>query len=379
MSKYVLTIVFGILGLILGLSNKIVKIEDKKEKNIRVILLVISFIIAIGNLLVQTDVPEPEFYMTNGDNDSDNKGYFQVEYPFSTYYTLEPYGDPKETGIKYKKPFKVEKSCSVRYAAGIKGIVWGTVKSEDIVLKSNGQLDVIATDEPGRSIAEITAYLKDGSVCTGSAIVCNDIDETERGERLLYIENDAGLWSYYESEFERIEYIDYSTGEQVVMEAEDSGEENKETTNTTKDDASPKLKMNLMNEFWTSILRDPQLEAYWEKKENLELTQEEGWAYIDRLSDFAVDALQKTLNTATLPDGILYWNIAQAVIPDFLREVSDMIYEIQVATWKKEDLEMGINAGFQQAPFNEEKMQSIINMMVNNSMKNAGVVDDEAE
>ena len=226
---------------------------------------------------------------------------------------------------------------------------------------------------------EITAYLKDGSVCTGSAIVCNDIDETERGERLLYIENDAGLWSYYESEFERIEYIDYSTGEQVVMEAEDSGEENKETTNTTKDDASPKLKMNLMNEFWTSILRDPQLEAYWEKKENLELTQEEGWAYIDRLSDFAVDALQKTLNTATLPDGILYWNIAQAVIPDFLREVSDMIYEIQVATWKKEDLEMGINAGFQQAPFNEEKMQSIINMMVNNSMTNAGVVDDEAE
>ena len=226
---------------------------------------------------------------------------------------------------------------------------------------------------------EITAYLKDGSVCTGSAIVCNDIDETERGERLLYIENDDGLWSYYESEFERIEYIDYSTGEQVVMEAEDSGEENKETTNTTKDDASPKLKMNLMNEFWTSILRDPQLEAYWEKKENLELTQEEGWEYIDRLSDFAVDALQKTLNTATLPDGILYWNIAQAVIPDFLREVSDMIYEIQVATWKKEDLEMGINAGFQQAPFNEEKMQSIINMMVNNSMKNAGVVDDEAE
>lgn len=170
MSKYVLTIVFGILGLILGLSNKIVKIEDKKEKNIRVILLVISFIIAIGNLLVQTDVPEPEFYMTNGDNDSDNKGYFQVEYPFSTYYTLEPYGDPKETGIKYKKPFKVEKSCSVRYAAGIKGIVWGTVKSEDIVLKSNGQLDVIATDEPGRSIAEITAYLKGNNILPGDKL-----------------------------------------------------------------------------------------------------------------------------------------------------------------------------------------------------------------
>lgn len=42
---------------------------------------------------------------------------------------------------------------------------------------------------------------------------------------------------------ERIEYIDYSTGEQVVMVAEDSGEENKETNNTTTDDASPKLKM----------------------------------------------------------------------------------------------------------------------------------------
>lgn len=174
MSKYVLTIVFGILGLILGLANKIVKNEDKKEKNIRVILSAISFIIAIGNLLVQTDIPEPEFYMTNGDNDSDNKGYFQVEFPFSTYYTLEPYGDPKETGIKYKKPFNVEKSCSVRYAAGTKGIVWGTVKSEDIVLKSNGQLDVITTDEPGRSIAEITAYLKGNNVLPGDKLEKKD-------------------------------------------------------------------------------------------------------------------------------------------------------------------------------------------------------------
>lgn len=226
---------------------------------------------------------------------------------------------------------------------------------------------------------EITAYLKDGTVCIGSAIVCNDVDETERGEKLLTIENDDGLWGYYESEFERIEYTDWETGEQVVMISDDASEDADGTTisNTVKDDASPKLKMNLMNEFWTSIVRDPQLEAYWEKKENLELTQEEGWEYIDRLSDFAVDALQKTLNTETLPDGILYWNVAQAVIPDFLREVSNMIYEIQVATWKKEDLEMGINAGFQKAPFNEEKMQSIINMMVNNSMKNAGEMENK--
>lgn len=239
--------------------------------------------------------------------------------------------------------------------------------------------------------SQITAYLKPGcdaskcfddGVCRGRPIVCNDAEDTECGENLLFIENDDGIWSIRESEFERIEYVDCATGETVVMVADNSGENSKketEASNSEKDDVSPKLKMNLMNEFWTSIVRDPQLEAYWEKKENLELTQEEGWEYIDRLSDFAVDALQKTLNTETLPDGILYWNIAQAVIPDFLREVSDMIYEIQVATWKKEDLEMGINAGFQQAPFNEEKMQSIINMMVNNSMKSAGVVDDEAE
>lgn len=235
---------------------------------------------------------------------------------------------------------------------------------------------------------QITAYLKpgcdaakcfDGGVCKGCPIVCNDAEDTECGENLLFIENDDGIWSIRESEFERIEYIDYATGEQVVMVAEDSGEENKETSNTPKDDVSPKLKRDLMNEFWTSIVRDPQLEAYWEKKENLELTQEEGWAYIDRLSDFAVAALEKTINSETLPDGILYWNIAQAVLPDFFHHVSDMIYEIQVATWKKEDLEMGINAGFQRAPFNEEKMQSIINMMVNNSMKAAGLTEDEAE
>lgn len=85
---------------------------------------------------------------------------------------------------------------------------------------------------------QITAYLKlgcdatkyfDGGVCKGCPIVCNDVDETERGEKLLYIENDDGLWAIYESEFARIEYIDYATGEQVVMVAEDSGEENKDS------------------------------------------------------------------------------------------------------------------------------------------------------
>ena len=106
MHRYILTIIFMIVGLTLGLLSYL---KDSNKSLCR-ILAVLSFIVSVGSGIIETNLPTPEFYMTNGDNSSDNKGYFKVEFPLSVYYTLVPYTDPKKDGTKYENPF--DKKCS---------------------------------------------------------------------------------------------------------------------------------------------------------------------------------------------------------------------------------------------------------------------------
>lgn len=170
MPRYLLTGLFVIVGAILVVIGG--KTKHKAEK----FFAVLSFILAVCSWFVETDVPTPEIYLTNGDNGYDNKVYFQVEFPFSVYYTLTPYDDPKKTGQKYEDPFAVESSVTIRYVAGFAGIVWSETKSEDIILKQNGEVEVISTDEPGRSISEITAYLKNNNIFLGDVLSREDFE-----------------------------------------------------------------------------------------------------------------------------------------------------------------------------------------------------------
>ena len=71
----------------------------------------------------------------------------------------------------------------------------------------------------------ITAHLKDGRVIEGEAISCLDVDETETGELMLSIENDNGIFGCYESELDRIEFIDSFSGELMVMDSKETDDQ----------------------------------------------------------------------------------------------------------------------------------------------------------
>lgn len=119
MSRFVLTMVFGIIALILGFFSAIVE----KNKWLLRFLAFLSLIVGVGNLLVTTNMPSPQLYMTNGDKESNNELYFEVEWPFSVYYTLLPYENPKENGVKYEESIKLNESVSVGYVPSFLGII----------------------------------------------------------------------------------------------------------------------------------------------------------------------------------------------------------------------------------------------------------------
>lgn len=166
MPRYILTIILGVISAILILVTAI----KKDKKLLYRILMIVSCFVTIISAVVETKLPSPEFYMTNGDSNINNKVYFKVEFPFSVYYTLEAYDDPKKNGTKYKDPFEMDSSFSIRYVSSIMGIMWGEIKSEDVILKANGEVETIDTNEPGKSIAEIEAYLNRNNIFPGDTL-----------------------------------------------------------------------------------------------------------------------------------------------------------------------------------------------------------------
>lgn len=64
----------------------------------------------------------------------------------------------------------------------------------------------------------IKAYLKDGREYEGRPIICDEPEEDEKIQELcLVLENDHGMQGFYESECDRLEFIDWESGKLIVM------------------------------------------------------------------------------------------------------------------------------------------------------------------
>lgn len=172
MPRFFLTIIFGIITIILTLFSTIRR-EEKGRKRRKVFAL-FSAVIAVGNLFVTTKLAIPEIYMTNGDQAFDNELYFEVEWPLSVYYTLSPYENPRENGEKFTDPIEISSSVSVSYISNLFGIIWGDPISKDIILKTNGEMEMKDTTTPGTAIANVDAYLLSETFFPGDELSKDD-------------------------------------------------------------------------------------------------------------------------------------------------------------------------------------------------------------
>lgn len=173
MQYFFISLVLSIVALILALYS----IRTDRPKN-RAVTIVGALTAIVGAALTFSNIkiPKPEIYTTNGQSPTDNEVYITAEWPLSIWYTLIPYGDPQKEGTKFEGNIAVEGTMTVsaktRFLFGLK---WSDLESKDIIVGSDGELDIIDTDHPGTSIQKINANLTGNRFFPGDTLKKEDI------------------------------------------------------------------------------------------------------------------------------------------------------------------------------------------------------------
>lgn len=137
-------------------------------------------------------------------------------------------------------------------------------------------------------------------------------------------------------------------------------------------DVAPELLEKLNNTFGQKVAIDPQIRSYKKKLEAGKLTERDCALYIRKVVSIASASVTDVMKPKNLPDGKLYWNIAEAVIVPFLKGVIVQMNNIAVSTMKDSDKKQNINIKIQKLRYPDGQIRSYLNMIVRNSLDSEG-------
>ncbi len=137
-------------------------------------------------------------------------------------------------------------------------------------------------------------------------------------------------------------------------------------------DVAPELLEKLNKTFGQKVAIDPQIRSYKKKLEAGKLTERDCALYIRKVVSIASASVTDVMKPKNLPDGKLYWNIADAVIVPFLKGVIVQMNNIAVSTMKDSDKKQNINIKIQKLRYPDGQIRSYLNMIVRNSLDSEG-------
>lgn len=141
-------------------------------------------------------------------------------------------------------------------------------------------------------------------------------------------------------------------------------------------DVAPELLEKLNKTFGQKVVIDPQIRSYKKKLEAGKLTERDCALYIRKVVSIASTSVTDVMKPKNLPDGKLYWNIAEAALVPFLKNVINQMNDIAVKTMKDSDRKKNINIKVKRIRYPEGQIQSYLNMVVNNSLRAEGEEDE---
>ena len=131
------------------------------------------------------------------------------------------------------------------------------------------------------------------------------------------------------------------------------------------EDIVPALWEQIETTYKSKVKVDPLIKSLNKKVEAEKATLKEVYTYASELSKHAVGTLAACLSAENLPDGKLYWNIAERTILPLYKLVHEDIVDMAVEVTKAEDKKEGIGLKPISPEFNEERIRTIINTIVN--------------
>ncbi|MDO4393577.1 MAG: hypothetical protein Q4C80_04115 [Bacillota bacterium] len=136
-------------------------------------------------------------------------------------------------------------------------------------------------------------------------------------------------------------------------------------------DVSQELYKKIREEFNSKVNKDSEIIKIRKKIEAETADLGNISLYARRLGELASETLIDCLDEDKLPNGILYWNIAERTILPLLKNVHEIVNEAAITVQKNIDTKSGIGINSIPAPFPEERAKALIQKIVDISIKEA--------
>lgn len=126
-------------------------------------------------------------------------------------------------------------------------------------------------------------------------------------------------------------------------------------------DIVPALYEKIQSAFEKNMKASRQIQSFQRKDKH---TAKEVSLYSAEVGKCASKALSDCLSEADLPNGKLYWNIAQRTIIPLLRRAYEMVMDAAEEMQRQEDEKLGINLTPVRPEFPEERARGLINKLI---------------
>lgn len=130
------------------------------------------------------------------------------------------------------------------------------------------------------------------------------------------------------------------------------------------EDIVPELYKKIKNEFDGLVSSDEEIQAVL-LGENKDATFADTSIMARRLGTYATTSLKDNFTEEALPDGRLYWNIMERTIVPIMREVYELVYQLDVKVQLAQDKRQKIGIKPQKAAFPLERITAVMNKISN--------------
>lgn len=137
-------------------------------------------------------------------------------------------------------------------------------------------------------------------------------------------------------------------------------------------DVAPELYKKIESSFDALMAMDPRIRSFRKKVENETATSEDVSAFAGHVGECASTALTKHLKEENLPNGMLYYNIAEKTIKPIFKKAHELINEAACSVQAIEDKKLGIGLKPIYSDFPEERVNALINKLVHTIEEQGG-------
>ena len=128
-------------------------------------------------------------------------------------------------------------------------------------------------------------------------------------------------------------------------------------------DIVPELLKSVLGDFYTRVERDTAIQGILSGQDK-KSTIAEVSRLAERVGEYAYLSLKENLTEKNLPDGTLHWNIAKRVLVPLMQDVQRTCLDMAEAAQKRQDKKNGIGIKPIRPPFNEERIDAVLNKIV---------------